>query len=308
MRYSYALAASILATAASGIWVSRACDHYELVEKRETIRNREGLSARNVQSLVNESVWQLRRSLAILTWTEAQTYFHGGFDLAAFSKNLLLEKKAEQDRKAHGEEERDHDHEHHDTMAPRLHSEEDERRIAWLHNHPALQETLLRPYVFLHTDEIGGGARRMMPFYWLTTQLDPNFVRAYVNGAYFLAFHFKLRDEAMKYVDQGLRFNPDDASLHAMKGHILFTIDKDFADAAKEFQRAVSLAHSESDDESEDYFTWFRYLGRSHLNVGNYEAAIATAYAAKQVDSLVVGFDAIITEATLALEGHPGGK
>lgn len=262
----------------------------------------------NAQAVIRGTFWEIRRSMAILAWAEAQAYFHGGFDLTAFTDpSGSMRAGGPPDNVDHDEDEHQHDDDHGATgedEGPRIHTPAEIHKIALLRNHPFLKRSPLRPYVFGHSHE-NLGPKRMMPFYWLTTQLDPDFVRAYTNGAYWLAFKFNQTSRAMQYLERGLHHNPEAASLYASKAHILFLLQKDYAGAIANYERAIALNPGNTEDEREDFLEWSRFLGRVCLRAGQYDQALQVVYRAKRLDPRAFGFDSVISEATTILEGHP---
>lgn len=259
-----------------------------------------GWNAENAHAVAASAFWETRRALAIISWAEAQTYFHGGFDLAAFISNKAAEEKAQTDLAKGDDDEDDKD--------LRIHSRAEQIKIHSLENHPFTRESLMRPYVYKHFHG-EKGPKQMMPFYWLTTQLDPHFVRAYSNGAFWLAFHFNRSKEAMEYLERGRKYNPAAYSIYGMMGHIRFSILKQYDAAAGDLEKAVILNPCSTFDEADDMIMTLRYLGRTYLELGKYDSAISTAYRGKRLDPGAVGFNAIISEATIALEyEQPAGN
>jgi hypothetical protein len=305
----------LAALVASNWWVTRVREAEDLVSARRESRPT-GWSPASLHAVIRGTFWEIRRAAAIMTWAEAQTYFHGGFDLTAFSgPQTTGTATLEPPHDDHDEEACDdpaHHHEHDDDderesaeHEPEIHTPEEVRKIRSVRDHPFLKRSPLRPYVFEHSHR-DLGPKRMMPFYWFTTQLDPNFVRAYTNGSYWLAFKFDNVEEAHKYLDDGLRHNPDDPSLFAARGHIYFSIAKDYNAAAAEYEKAIQLNPAATDEQQEDYLEWTRYLGRAYLAIGENEAAIRAAERGKKVEPKAAGLDAIISEATTTtVEARP---
>jgi tetratricopeptide (TPR) repeat protein len=277
-------------------------------------------SLESLENVGKSTVWQLRKSLAVITWAKAQTYFHGGFDLTAFVRNKQAEKKVvsamqgETPEEAHekmeeesaGEAQDEHDKEdvEHGVDLD-MHSTAEVIRIRSLKGHPFLQRSLLRPYVFRHVDS-GEGAKRMMPFYWLTTQLDPNYIRAYTNGAWWLAMRFDKVPQAMDYLAKGIQYNPDEYSLYSRRGEILFYKSKDYEKATDDLTHAIRLNPATSDSEKQDLMTEYSLLASSYLYLRKYALAIETAYEAKRKGAGTIGFDSVISDATRPLE-EPAG-
>lgn len=294
MRSAILLIILLLCCVATNYWATRMQLETGLSEQATGAAGRPGWNLENAQSVLRGSFWEIRRSIAVLAWAEAQTYFHGGFDLTTFSKGTPL--IAPSSATARDE----HDH----TGEPKIHTAEEEAHIAQLENHPFLRRSALRPYIYEHS-HAQSGPRRMMPFYWITTELDPYFVKAYDNGAFWLAFQFGKPDQALKYLDRGLQYNPKSYALYATRAHIYMSVLKDYAAAIRDYKIAVSLNPRHNEEQVEDLVDSLRYLGRACLLAKRYDDALRTAYLAKRVNPIALGFDSVISEATTALEGHP---
>lgn len=199
-------------------------------------------------------LWEIRKTLAAYCWIQAEVYFHGGL------------------RHAHEEcshHPRDEQHEHH-YIEPDYSVECDHH-----HGHDIPERTLLRPYVVskeaIHsTDHVP----QMMPWYWLTTLLDPYFIEAYHNGAYFLAFHLGSYHEAFDYLDRGLRYNPGNPRILTIYAWIYYRLE--------EYQRTlyylqkVNLARLADDDD--DIFSFKNFYHQlkadAYENLGQYNNAL----------------------------------
>ena len=80
-----------------------------------------------------------------------------------------------------------------------------------------------------------------LPLHRLVTMLDPKFVQAYDFGAYHLAVNFKKYHEAIKYLREGLHYNPESFTLHFTMGNIYY-YKKDFETAIKWHKECLKLA------------------------------------------------------------------
>ncbi len=151
-------------------------------------------------------LWEIRKTLAAYCWMQAEVYFHGGI--------------------RHMDEVHDHHHpeeschHHHDITDEHLELDE-EHHIECDHEHEIRDRTLLRPYV-PRPDHGVEHVPQMMPWYWLTTLLDPYFIEAYHNGAYYLAFHLDRPGQAFEYLDRGLRYNPGEPRILTVYGWVYY--------------------------------------------------------------------------------------
>lgn len=85
-----------------------------------------------------------------------------------------------------------------------------------------------------------------LPLYRLITTLDPRMEKAYDFGAYHLAVNFKKYDEGIKFLQEGMRYNPDSFILHFTMGDI-FYMKGDYETAARYFRQALDLFDTEVD-------------------------------------------------------------
>lgn len=259
-------------------------------------------------------VWEIRRTLATISWVKAQDYFHRGFavadfirpeDLAAFEEHeredigrmreSIMERaeKAPEDSDAgpaahHHDDQCDHpDHHHHHHHGD--HCDHDDHHAQFGFNtHPLMRRSWLRPYTLDHEHD-EGGVPMMLPWYWLTTTLDPHFVRAFSNGAWWLAFVRKDVDRALDYLDRGLLRNPGDADLLMARGEIAFRLLKDLPAAIRDFRGAVAGA----EPGSEVHEFSMRYLAFTLERAGDKEEACRVAREGIQLYSGHAAFQAV---------------
>ena len=80
----------------------------------------------------------------------------------------------------------------------------------------------------------------LLPWYRLATLSDPHNVRNYMVGAWWLKMLNtpKQREEAIKFLDEGIAANPDAYELYLMKGYVLRQMDKP-TEARESFSRSV---------------------------------------------------------------------
>ncbi len=86
------------------------------------------------------------------------------------------------------------------------------------------------------------GSKELLPWYRLATLADPKNVRAYMIGAWWLKIlhEDKALEEAVKFLDEGIRHNPRSFQLYLMRGHILREL-KRHQEALKSYEKAVAL-------------------------------------------------------------------
>lgn len=109
-----------------------------------------------------------------------------------------------------------------------------------------------------------------LPLHRIVTALDPNFEQAYDFGAYHLAVNFKKYPEAIKYLREGLRYNPDSFKLRFTMGDI-FYYRKDYETAAKWHREALKIALKKNN--KIDIMNCLRRLYWECRNIKDYDEA-----------------------------------
>lgn len=136
--------------------------------------------------------------------------------------------------------------------------------------------TILASYIFIradmyHHEREGKTDWRSdavtLPLHRLVTALDPKFVQAYDFGAYQLAVNFKKTREGIKFLREGLHYNPDSFALHFTMGNIYYN-RKDFKTAIKWHKKALVLAKTRVDQ-----FNCLRRLYWEYRRIGEYQEA-----------------------------------
>lgn len=104
------------------------------------------------------------------------------------------------------------------------------------------------------------GGVELLPWYRLATLIDPKNVRAYMIGAWWLK---TIRDEhalreAVKFLEEGIRQNPDSFQLHLMLGYILRDLGEK-RQALDAFEKAVTLLKKQRPPAGEVGPSWTIY-------------------------------------------------
>jgi len=81
--------------------------------------------------------------------------------------------------------------------------------------------------------------KEALPWFYVEVAFDPHDIRGYVLGGYWLERMNKF-DESMRFMSEGLKHNPDSASLSAALGNLLFKTGK-LTDAVRYLERARAL-------------------------------------------------------------------
>lgn len=131
------------------------------------------------------------------------------------------------------------------------------------------KKTIFKPFIPQHTHKLQN-AKDMLPWLWLTTQINSNHTRAYSIGSYWLSFYMNKADIALRYINEGIYNNPDNYQLYFMKGRILFTQKRDIVSANKYFRKAAGCEIKDDEDFQEVH----RYLAFSYELIGDFENAV----------------------------------
>lgn len=158
------------------------------------------VSSQNVLSVL---MGDSRRMFANHFFVKADVYFHRGYyptifdNGAAYESSHPAEEAAEQE--SHHEHEADadhHEHHEHEFLGPPRDWIERMNR----HFMPSVHTEL--------SDQGGGVEREILPWLWLSAELDPQRVDTYTVASFWLSERIHNVDEAERFLRQGLRENP----------------------------------------------------------------------------------------------------
>ena len=107
-------------------------------------------------------------------------------------------------------------------------------RDFWERLHTAIYE---RP---VHHVE-GPRLAELLPWFYLATRIDSHNVNAYVLGGYWLSITMQKPEEAIVFLQEGLRYNPDAWQIYSQLGDTYFIVQHDYAKAWEPFRRAYEL-------------------------------------------------------------------
>lgn len=196
----------------------------------------------------------------------------------------------------HAHEDHDHDHAHahdhdHDhagegkllTIIPT--ARQDFRGfVGWL-------ERNVKPWRDPSEPDEHGSGDEILPWYRVMTFADPHNVRGYLIGAWWLKAirSGEKAEEALAFLEEGIRNNPDAFQLHLHKGYLLNQKFGNLAAARPVFRRAAELAmKARPDDPEPGSLEWtsydeddaggaFRMAVLSEKEVGNHAEALRLA-------------------------------
>ncbi len=121
--------------------------------------------------------------------------------------------------------------------------------------------------------------KEVVPWLWAAAAADPHNTLAYGVGAYWLARELGRVDEALRFIGEGIRNNPDSCELEFCRGELLYLRPRGKRDPAtmKAFSAALRKWTPEQFDRQEEARMCRRnilmYLATLHEQAGGHEAA-----------------------------------
>ncbi len=206
---------------------------------------------------------QLRINLDDYLWLKTEDYLHFGLT-RGFSSKASFEAKLIDDfaasasrlRKPFG------------SLGPRFAG-----RDAW--------RGIFRKFEFFHPiNGFHGDPLELLPWYRMQTKINPLDKQAYINGAFFLVDMAKKPDEALAFLEEGIKNNPRSPELHAAVGQFYYEKLKDYDEAVPYLQKAVTFGkemQNRDDAEEEAFGNAYLFLTMAHRKRGDLDAALRVA-------------------------------
>ena len=157
-----------------------------------------------------------------ISYITADIYFHGG--LGGFTEK-------EEECISHPGEPHEHAHEH--IPVPRVNFLAKLAEKIELHGHRHLS---------------GAEEKETLPWFYYATKLNPHNIDAYVVGGYWAGMMLDRPDEGIRFLKEGLRYNPDSWKIHAEIAKIYFKKKEDYEKAIIYYEKAHSLITSKNAD------------------------------------------------------------
>lgn len=258
------------------------------------------------------SAWEARRLLAQFAWLKVHAILHAGIE------EKQRERPAEASRSGesadggaaatHAETAQagPHDHEsHHDhanepaqpkSPSPSVggdggvptvaHAEEEEHEIAIPHADHDFRGVLgdlerdVKPYFVRQSRVLAVDPDQVLPLCRAAVALDPHFVEAYATGATFVYRAGRHTEEAMRFLEEGARNNPDSFEIQEELGHIALVGRKDLAGAIAYLRRGLTLVPTGrrlSEQEQTTLQDLYRWLALAHRDRGEGRQAAQVA-------------------------------
>ncbi len=193
---------------------------------------------------------EARKIFSISSTITADVYFHGGFYPSDFERLHMMEEMDE----GHSHE---HEHEHGHAHICDAHCEhaghgEHGRKTDAVSSVPR-SNPLLRLgdmiHIAKHIHLQGEEEKEMLPWLYYAVRLDPHNINAYVVGGYWLGRRLDMEEEALKFLQEGLRNNPDSWEIYNEIGMLRFSTRKDYEEALRYFQKAKEFMGPQGADD-----------------------------------------------------------
>jgi tetratricopeptide (TPR) repeat protein len=149
-----------------------------------------------------------------------------------------------------------------------------------------------------HTHLSDDKVQEMLPWLYYAAKLDPHNVEAYTIGAYWLADRLRKKDEAVVFLKEGLKNNPDNWEISAEIGRIYFQYYKRYRIAGIFLAKAYgALIRTEHDKFQERYvLSFWAYSAEA---AGDKAVALKAFRRIKELFPGSAGHDEKIRELTL---------
>lgn len=216
------------------------------------------------ESAVASVFGEFRASMADFLWLESERYLHSGVETRG---RLESEKNDKKVGEVKGTSSHDSHHEE-TTVVPSASSD-------WrgLLGHI---ERETQPYMDMshHTEK---SPKEVLPLLRMATWSNPHFVQGYVNGAMQMVNLPGKRDEALAFLKEGERNNPESLSIQATLCEMYLVHFESPEQAEPYGRRALELFAQKdpqvlSQDEKEDANAAFRWLVGIYRNLGDQKA------------------------------------
>ncbi len=211
-----------------------------------------------------------RKLFANQFFTMADVYFHSGYYPSIFDKKS--EEQKEIIAASHGKKE----------------SEEDEKNEDFLGKPKDWLDAFGRNFrIVQHTHLEAGKEREILPWLRLAADLDPQKIETYTVGAFFLREHLQRPDQAVDFLREGLRANPDSCELIFELGRIYYESRHDLDRARNIWLLGVNKFFKLAPDRQKEDKLIFEeivvHLARLEDDAGRYEEAINWFHVAQKV-------------------------
>jgi hypothetical protein len=228
--------------------------------------------------------WEGRRLVAQMLWLKTHAVLHAGVEEREARPGEERTRAAEMHH--HGSEGGEKDAAGHDSARPH----DADHHSAFVFVIPPAREDFrgllgdleraVKPYAGSKGQVYSKDPEQTLPFYRLITWADPHFIQGYTIGASFIDDNGKRTDQALAFLHEGERANPDSFEIQTELGHFYLVFKKDYPTAETHLRRALDLmprARVLTELEEDARADAFRWLTLTYRKWGKPEEAVRVA-------------------------------
>ena len=204
---------------------------------------------------------QMRTSISDMMFMKTEIYLHAGvryephIDVGALESGGNIKNEASE---SHDDHDHDHEDEHGHAEAPATiipTAEKDFRGFI------GDLEREIKPWKPAGSPDVHSSGEELLPWYRMMTLADPNSIRGYSIGAWWLMkAKTEERDkEALDFLNEGVANNPDSFQLWLMKGRAHQRLNQ-LDDALKAYDTARKLAMKQRPSDGKESDEWTDYM------------------------------------------------
>ena len=223
------------------------------------------LSSKGVagKDILFKTIGRAKIALSNMSYLRADEYFHGGVERRAeWGQECISQSDAHEHKHedAHGHEhehehEQGHKHEHkHDhghVCGPECEHEHHDKGYISKPRFNPLPRLAEKIELHEHRHLSGMQEKETLPWFYYAAKLNPQNVKAYVVGGYCVASCLDRPDEGIRFLREGLRYNPDSWEIYAEIGNIYYREKENYQEAIIYYEKARSLFTDEVPDKYE---------------------------------------------------------
>ncbi len=223
---------------------------------------------------------QFRSGIADFLWIKVEKYLHNGVDLRGLTEVEKQAGAAQRVRSADGKESGNRQHDGSETtVVP--------NRAADWRGVLGDVERQTQPFADM-THHTHRDPKEALPLFRLMTWSNPHFVLGYTTGAVMIARDRRHTEEALAFLEEGARNNPESLGIATCLGWLLTTRAKRYDDALPHLRRAIALGErldprTASEDDVENYQDAYRWLVNNRASANDPAGARAAALAGLRV-------------------------
>ena len=220
--------------------------------------SRQGVSG---EDLLYKIFGETRKILSMQAYIAGDEYFHGGVSRYFMEESEKI-KCMYIERTRH-----EHEHEHHNKH---LHKEDEVMGISKFNILPYVGEIV---HVGKHIHLMGEEEKEMLPWFRYAVRLDPQNIKAYRLGGYWVGRHMGKADEGIKFLKEGILHNPGSWELYAQLADIYFWEKEDYDEALLNYEKTLTRLNDANSDKFDKRLV-YDYTASCYKKLGNIPRAV----------------------------------